>query len=339
MIIEENFSNKDPYLSVVVITYNHERYIKNCLDSILAQNVDFPIEIIISDDCSTDNTQKIINDYHKKYPEIIKPNLRTVNVGASKNQYDCFTSAVGKYIAILDGDDFWTNNNKLKLQTDFLNKNDSYIGCTHRYSVVDQNDKTIQEEYFGPGRPESGEYKIEDFLNYIYYGHPGTLVFRNIFTEPKYNYSIIYEADRFVCDITLGLILTCLGRIYVLDENYASYRMVSIEGGTSYCSSIAKLNQIQTRIKFLKMLEQYCDDEMSVGIKHKDRTSYYVWWSILFMLRYPSKHNWISLKEVYVGSSNKLKILPYILIQLPKLPILLFNHLIKRFKINIRNSY
>ena len=96
MTIEENFSNKDPYLSVVVITYNHEKYIKKCLDSILEQNIDFPIEIIISDDCSTDNTQRIIKNYHKRYPEIIKPILRSVNVGASKNQYDCFTSAVGK---------------------------------------------------------------------------------------------------------------------------------------------------------------------------------------------------------------------------------------------------
>ena len=80
----------DYLVSIVVLTYNHEKYIRKCLDSILIQNVDFSFEIIIGDDFSTDQTAQIITEYQEKYPGIVKPNLRSINVGASRNQYDCF---------------------------------------------------------------------------------------------------------------------------------------------------------------------------------------------------------------------------------------------------------
>jgi glycosyltransferase involved in cell wall biosynthesis len=319
------------YLSVVVITYNHEHYLRKCLDSILMQEVDFDLEIIIGDDCSPDNTANIVKDYHERYPDVVKPIFRSQNVGATRNQYDCFLQAKGKYIAILDGDDFWTDKDKLRLQTQFLEDNPNYIGCTHRYNVVDQDNNITKAIYSGPGRPESGDYTLNDFLNYVYYGHPGTLIFNNIFLAPKYNYSIIPEADRFVCDITLGLILSCLGDIYVLDQNMASYRMVSAKGGSSYCSSIAKESQILTRIHFLERLELYCKTEMNLDIKHADRSLYYVWWSILFMLRYPSLHNWSSLKQVFSLTDGKARLPGYIIMQLPELPLLLIKHIKKKF--------
>ena len=322
-------NNMDFILSIVVITYNHEKYIRKCLDSILMQDVDFSFEIIVSDDCSTDQTAQIITEYQDKYPDIIKPNLRSINVGATKNQYDCFLRCTGNYIAILDGDDFWTDKQKLKIQTDFLKNNETFIACTQRYSVVDENNNVTQENFYGLGRPESGEYTINDFQKYIYYGHPGTLVFKNIFLEPKYDYSIIYKADRWVCDITLGLILTCLGRIYVSDDNMMSYRSFQKKGGTNFSSSIRGKNGIIERIIFLKKLEDYCQDEMNIKVRHEDRMPYYVWWSILLMLRYPTLNNWESLKIIYRMSHNKKKVYKYIFIQMPALPILIFRELKK----------
>ena len=315
-------SNMDFLLSIVVITYNHEKYIRKCLDSILLQDVDFSFEIIVSDDCSTDQTAQIITEYQDKYPDIIKPNLRSINVGATKNQYDCFLRCTGNYIAILDGDDFWTDKQKLKIQTDFLKNNESFIACTQRYSVVDENNNVTQEVFYGLGRPESGEYTINDFQKYIYYGHPGTLLFKNIFLEPKYDYSIIYKADRWICDITLCLILTCLGRIYVSDDNMMSYRSFQKKGGTNFSSSIRGKNGSIERILFLKMLEDYSQDEMNIKVIHEDRMPYHVWWSILLMLRYPTSNNWEALKTVYRMSSNKMRVFKYILLQLPMLPIL-----------------
>ena len=315
-------SNMACLVSIVVITYNHEKYIRKCLDSILMQDVDFSFEIIISDDFSPDRTAQIITEYQKKYPDIIKPNLRTINVGATKNQYDCFTRCTGDYIAILDGDDFWTDKRKLKTQTDFLKNNDTFIACTQRYSVVDENNNVTQDVYYGPGRPESGEYTLNDFKKYIYYGHPGTLVFKNIFLKPIHDYSIIYKADRWICDITLCLILTCLGRIYVSDENMTSYRSFQNKGGTNFSSSIRGKNGSIERILFLKKLEDYSQDEMNIKVIHEDRMPYHIWWSILLMLRYPTSNNWETLKTVYRMSSNKMRVFKYILLQLPVLPIL-----------------
>jgi glycosyltransferase involved in cell wall biosynthesis len=326
-------------VSVVVITYHHEKYIRQCLDSILMQNVDFSFEIIIGDDCSTDQTAEIIKEYQLRNPHIIKPTLRTANIGATKNQYDCFLKCTGKYIAILDGDDFWTDKEKLKTQTNFLENNKNYIACTQRYSVVDENNNITQESYNGPGRPESGDYTIDDFLKYIYYGHPGTLVFKNIFLEPQYDYSIITKADRFICDITLCLILTCLGKVYVSDDIMTSYRNFQIKGGTNYCSSIAKKNNMIDRINFLHMLELYCRDEMKLEIKHEDRMPYYVWWSILYILRYPSSHNWKSLRNIYSLSNDKKRVYTYILMQLPMLPMLAMSYLKKKATTVLRRHF
>lgn len=317
------------FLSVVVITYNHEKYIRQCLDSILMQNVDFSFEILISDDCSTDQTAEIIKEYQEKNSHIIKPLLRSVNVGATKNQYECFLRCTGEYVAILDGDDFWTDKEKLKTQTDFLKNNKTYIACTQRYSVVDENNNIIQESYDGLGRPESGDYTINDFQKYIYYGHPGTLVFKNIFLEPQYDYSIIFEADRWICDITLCLILTCHGGIHVSDDNMSSYRSFKKKGSSNYSSSIAKVNRIIDRLNLLKKLEVYCLDEMKLAIKHEDRMPYHVWWSILYMLRYPSSHNWESLITIYNLSNDKKRLYPYIFKKLLTLPILTMIYLTK----------
>jgi glycosyltransferase involved in cell wall biosynthesis len=310
------------FVSVVVITYNHEQYIRQALDSILMQNVSFAFEILIGDDCSTDQTAEIIEEYQQRFPHIIKAILRSENIGATKNLYDLFLKCAGEYIAILDGDDFWTDKQKLKIQIDFLKNNESFIACTQRYSVVDENDNVTQEVFFGPGRPESGEYTLNDFQKYTYYGHPGTLVFKNIFLEPKHDYSIIYKADRWICDITLGLILTCLGRIYVSDENMTSYRRFQKKGGTNFCSSILGKNGTIERLIFLKKLEDYCLTEMNIIVKHEDRMPHLVWESILYILRYPTSNNWETLKTVYRMSSNKMRVFKYILLQLPMLPIL-----------------
>ena len=92
-------------LSIAVITYHQENYIRQALDSILMQNVNFKYEIIIGEDCSQDNTRIILLEYHEKYPNRFQLILRDKNVGATKNLYDVLMNCHGKYIALLDGDD------------------------------------------------------------------------------------------------------------------------------------------------------------------------------------------------------------------------------------------
>jgi len=112
-----------PLLSVFMTTYNHEEYIAEALDSVLMQEVDFDYEIVIGEDCSTDNTRKILLDYQKKYPDKIKLILHEKNVGMQKNSEFVKAKCTGKYMAILDGDDYWIDSNKLQLQVDYMEKN------------------------------------------------------------------------------------------------------------------------------------------------------------------------------------------------------------------------
>src|SRR3954463_15222753 len=109
-----------PKVSVAMITYNHAAFIAQALDSVLAQHTDFDFEIVIGDDASSDGTRKIIEEYQARWPKIIKPVFHQPNVGMMKNFRQTLERCSGDYIAILEGDDYWTNQNKLTLQVDYL---------------------------------------------------------------------------------------------------------------------------------------------------------------------------------------------------------------------------
>lgn len=118
--------DKEILCTVCVISYNQERFIQQTLDSILSQKTDFRFELLISDDASKDNTQKIIKEYELQYPNIIRNISRSKNVGSQKNFYSTMEEAKGKYIALCEGDDYWIDSNKLQKQVTFLEKNPEY---------------------------------------------------------------------------------------------------------------------------------------------------------------------------------------------------------------------
>lgn len=123
-----------PLVSISCITFNHVLYIKECLDGFLMQKTDFCFEIVIHDDASTDGTADIIREYEKKYPSIIKPIYQRENQYVKGVRPTWEFNAPrwkGKYIALCEGDDYWTDPLKLQKQVDFLEKNESFGGCFH----------------------------------------------------------------------------------------------------------------------------------------------------------------------------------------------------------------
>jgi glycosyltransferase involved in cell wall biosynthesis len=114
---------KTPLLSVCLITYNHEKYIRQAIEGVLMQKVDFTWELIIAEDCSTDNTRAILLEYKDKYPDFIKLILQEKNVGPAKNFKDLLAIPKTEYIAYLEGDDYWVTNDKLQKQVDVLKSN------------------------------------------------------------------------------------------------------------------------------------------------------------------------------------------------------------------------
>jgi glycosyltransferase involved in cell wall biosynthesis len=113
-------------VSICMITYNHEKYIAQAIDSVLMQKSNFDYEIVIGEDCSTDRTREIVLEYKVKHPDKIKLLLQDKNVGMMPNFIETLRACTGKYIAILEGDDYWTDTYKLQKQVDFLEINSDY---------------------------------------------------------------------------------------------------------------------------------------------------------------------------------------------------------------------
>lgn len=143
-------------VTIICITYNHEKYIGKTLESFVRQKTDFKYEIIVHDDASTDGTAEIIRDYEKAYPDLFKC------IYQSENQYskniDIFNWFIykhvhGKYIALCEGDDYWCDYNKLQYQYDILEKNLNYCMCTHLVKCCNEdgtnNSRIIPESYYG----------------------------------------------------------------------------------------------------------------------------------------------------------------------------------------------
>jgi len=139
--------NTQPIVSIASLAFNHEDFVRDTLDGFLIQKTTFPVEILIHDDASTDNTASIIREYEKKYPDIIKPIYQTENQYSQGNKPGIInrSRARGKYIALCEGDDYWTDPLKLQKQVDFLEENDDFSMVCTNYSVVDGKKKVIQK--------------------------------------------------------------------------------------------------------------------------------------------------------------------------------------------------
>lgn len=149
---------KKPLVSVVMTSYNRGHYIEQAIDSILSQECTFPIEIIIGDDCSTDNSRELLVEYQAKYPKIIVLNLQKKNQGFGRNWASTVKMARGKYVAFLDDDDYWCDDHRLQEMVDYMEGHEN-CGLVHtsRWIYDVDNDKKWQSH---DGIPE-GEDKVK----------------------------------------------------------------------------------------------------------------------------------------------------------------------------------
>ncbi len=150
-------------VSVLMKTYNHERFIKQAIESALMQTTDFPYKIVIGEDCSTDGTRNIVVEYQKKYPDKIVLLLYDENVGMRRNYIRLLQLCSGEYIAELEGDDFWTSPHKLQKQVDFLDAHPDFAICFHPVRMFHEG--TDEEwEIFPQGVKEVSV--LEDLFEY-----------------------------------------------------------------------------------------------------------------------------------------------------------------------------
>ncbi len=131
-------------ISICTITYNHEKYISQAIESFLMQNTTFEYEIVIADDASQDNNQKIINKYQNENPDKIKAILQEHNIGMMNNLIDALNNCKGKYLAFCEGDDYWTDPLKLQKQVDFLEANPEFGLVATDIIPVDKDSKLLE---------------------------------------------------------------------------------------------------------------------------------------------------------------------------------------------------
>ena len=143
----EKAAANSPKVSVVSTTYNDEAYIREALDGFVAQKTDFPIEIIVADDASTDATPAIIQEYASRYPHLFRPILRSENLGTPGNVAGALSAARGEYIAVCDADDYWTDPMKLSKQADFLDRHPQTTVCFHPVRVIWEDDETGDSKF------------------------------------------------------------------------------------------------------------------------------------------------------------------------------------------------
>lgn len=250
--------NADIKVSVMMTTFNHENYISQAIESVLAQKVDFQFELIVGDDASTDRTSEIIKQYVQKYPNIIKHIRQEKNLGPTRNGYECLLHARGKYIACCEGDDYWCDANKLQKQVDFLDSFPQYSAVTHEILVVDELGQRLKRQKLS-WISKKRRFGIKDFKGIFMPGHINSMVRRNYFLDPNYDGTILYKAHSFVGDRTVTLTWASKGMIYRMPEIMSCYRFRTADNMTSKLYS-ENINGIKTDFAYTKALEKYAKE-------------------------------------------------------------------------------
>jgi glycosyltransferase involved in cell wall biosynthesis len=317
---------ESPLLSVCLITYNHSKFIKEAIDSVLNQITIFKFELIIADDFSTDGTRDILIDYQKKYPNKIELILQEKNVGPAQNFIDLISNKKGKYIAYFEGDDYWTNNFKLQKQVDFLEANLDYSICFHKVNILNENtNQFIESERKGIEIKDTSN--IDDLINGNYIYTP-SVVFRNNFYLPSW-----YKEVK-LGDWCLYILLTSKGeKIKYLNETMAVYRI--------HDNSIFSSNKnwpISKQIDF-----SYEDIKMyNILIYYFGNKSIYS-----KTLNKRKKISYLKIKNLYVSIksyseskklSKKILLNYFNLLSFKEIILLLFNYLIPKRFANFYNS-
>jgi len=258
---------KDIMVSINCLSYNHIHYISDAIESFLSQKTTFNFEILIHDDASTDGTQKIIEEYEKKYPQIVKPIYQKTNqqkLGVKKIDYKYnFLRSDGKYIALCEGDDFWTSPYKLQKQFDYMENNNDCSLCCHATYIIKENKKCIGKKQISR---QNCKFNLEDlFLRQKLNFSTSSIFYRKrFFSELPYFY---YDCP--VGDFPIKLFLLTNGYGYYMNDLMSVYRE-NVNG--SWTSRIAKkpkkyAEHNLSMIKFLSDFDRYTNYRYSESIK------------------------------------------------------------------------
>lgn len=208
--------NSDIKVSVCVVTYNQEKYIAECLQSLVDQVTDFPFEIIVGEDFSTDRTREIVLDFQKKYPDLIKPLLHAKNVGPVENIVATYKYAKGKYIAHMDGDDLALPG-KLQVQSDVLDENTDCVICSHDVELLTLNGEFLKRTFRKHDKVKNTIFDLYQTLPFFVHS---SKMFRNDLDKKFWD-----QLHPQALDIEVHAQQAKYGDIYHIDKVFGVYRV------------------------------------------------------------------------------------------------------------------
>ena len=301
--------NNIPLLSVCIITYNHGDYIEQAIEGALMQKTNFSYEIIIADDCSTDGTKEIAISYKEKYPDLITLILQEENIGAAKNWMQLINKPSSKYIAYCEGDDYWTDPNKLQMQVDFLENNLEYVATSHAQNVIREGSKIN----LTPGQAikykgDKDSFTIDDIINGNNPGQASTFVFRNAY---KHNF------PQWVVNCPLGdwAIQVCLGPIGYFKYFNIEMGCYRVHAGGSYHNISALDWYKKVSIPTLKVFEENITLPLLVKKLHARRlketlalnrieNNRWAFSKTLFLLMWQTKYSGLNFRDLFYFFRN-----------------------------------
>lgn len=208
-----------PKVTVSVITYNQERYIRECLQSLVTQQTDFDFEIIVGDDCSTDGTRAVVQEFVDRYPRLVRALFQARNTGGSRNNLEVHAAARGEFVAHLDGDDYALPG-KIQVQADVLDRDPACTAVWHRVDFFDNDGGFCSGSTADLSSFQGGQVNFGDAVRLGFVGVFSSLMYRRSARSPV-------EGSRQILDLHFTLDLLSKGHGHILDQVLGRYYVAS----------------------------------------------------------------------------------------------------------------
>lgn len=281
-----------PLVAIHCLVYNHEPYLRNCFEGFVIQQTNFPFVAIVHDDASTDGSAAIIREYEEKYPHIFKPIYEKENLykhggfGAIDSvMYDAIDAVAPKYVAMCEGDDYWTDPLKLQKQFELLENDHTLIAVCSDTSIVDDKSMILNPKRGGVVKDDKeGRYSLRDFFK-NHHQYPTASIMYRTAHKNDVREKFFHTRNAFLGDWTLWICLHIYGDFYYVDEPMVAYR-INPTSVTHTCNRVgrAKANRDICLAVADILPEEYAD--ISTNLRKLD----WVWISLLFAYKAEKKY-------------------------------------------------
>lgn len=305
--------DKECDISIIIAVYNHEKYIKQAIDSVLMQKTEYSYEVLIGEDCSTDSSREVLKSMESNLPPTFHFFYREHNYGAKRNFEDLYIRMRGKYYIVLEGDDYWTYEYKLQEECDFLERHPEYLAVAHNTMVVGIDNQPIPLHY-----PEchKTEYSIRDFVNGKLPGQTTTILSRNYYKNKLFDFNLDVHGTQ-PGDQVRAFLLAANGKVYCIQKKWSAYRFAPCTGSSF---SATHTDAKGDMLCFVRYLFQYVQKHaVSVEVK-KMVEKLYAWHLFRATLKESDTLKPDERRNLWRTSSNAKGDLLYILFRVITLP-------------------